>query len=941
VTAAETRAIQQRFLALNRERLARVASALPRRQRVFVEVLPLLFHTNHPALPGFVGKDTPCGIAAYSPSSRTLGAAGRLARAFDYRRQLPRVFDVVAVYLIGSAGTLGYSDRSDFDVWLCHREDLPDEDVGELRRKADAVTAWATELGLEVHFFLVTAAAVREGRHQALSGESSGSAQHHLLLDEFYRTGLLVAGRHPLWWLVPPEHDTDYEAHAAELLRRRFMDPGEVLDFGGLAGIPAGEFLGAALWQLYKGVSSPYKSFLKILLLEAYASEFPEPALLSRDYKAAVYAGVTELDRLDPYVLMLEKAEAYLRGRDDPERLELARRCLYFKSGRHLSRPELEREPDPSRGFLARLAEGWGWTQAHVHNLDLRERWRLDRVVDERQLLVRALTRSYRVLSDFARRHPEPAAISQHDMTVLGRRLFAAFEQRSGKVQWLGPAASRDLAEPHLHLQRVHHDARAGWLLYRATGGTEGSRILPALKRGHTLLELLVWCHMNGVANTQTQIALGGSEDDDLAREAAAVLETLSRVFPQGQPSEPPVEVFNAPSRPTQAVLFLNLGVDPLASYTRQGLHLTTERLDPLSYGAREDNLCLAVDHVYTTSWREVFTHHHEGGTGLLECLRHYLEHAVQAPVGLSTHCFTRYRGPAIAQRVQTLFEDAASTFRDPVSRACSRWLLRVGETYFALAFDGERPVAEHVGEHADLIEYLGRPLARFHETTFDRHILTRSPLPTIYRANAPGRVQVFHRVNGGEAEVYVLDEHGSLFTETLPYQGEWFLLSPYARFLEAVLFRQNGSGQGWRSAVTGQPTEFHRLIRAGDGGFAVEPVSSPPRPAGGRYLEVKVLFEGGGREPAVTVYCDSTEFSTLEHGATVFARVAEHVLAMRRSPEPYPLYVTDVDLPGDQGECGPQGMTPTVRYLHYKADIERRLNRALAEQAPALRRTS
>ena len=42
-------------------------ATLPQRQRPFVEVLPILFHTNHPALPGFVSRDAPYGVAAYSP----------------------------------------------------------------------------------------------------------------------------------------------------------------------------------------------------------------------------------------------------------------------------------------------------------------------------------------------------------------------------------------------------------------------------------------------------------------------------------------------------------------------------------------------------------------------------------------------------------------------------------------------------------------------------------------------------------------------------------------------------------------------------------------------------------------------------------------------------------------------------------------------------------
>jgi adenylate cyclase class 1 len=100
-----------------------------------------------------------------------------------------------------------------------------------------------------------------------------------LLLDEFYRTAIWLAGRTPIWWLVPV-----YE----EALRRtptrccpsassaptnpRPRAPGR---------IPPGEFIGAGLWQLFKGIESPYKSVLKLLLTEVYASEHPKVQCLS------------------------------------------------------------------------------------------------------------------------------------------------------------------------------------------------------------------------------------------------------------------------------------------------------------------------------------------------------------------------------------------------------------------------------------------------------------------------------------------------------------------------------------------------------------------------------------------------------------------------------------------------------------------------------------
>jgi adenylate cyclase class 1 len=64
-----------------------------------------------------------------------------------------------------------------------------------------------------------------------------------------------------------------------------------VIDFGGLEEIPAEEFISATLWHLYKSLSSPYKSLLKLLLMESYASEYPRPQWLCLEVKKAIYQG--------------------------------------------------------------------------------------------------------------------------------------------------------------------------------------------------------------------------------------------------------------------------------------------------------------------------------------------------------------------------------------------------------------------------------------------------------------------------------------------------------------------------------------------------------------------------------------------------------------------------------------------------------------------------
>ncbi|MES9930870.1 MAG: class I adenylate cyclase [Candidatus Thiodiazotropha sp. 6PDIVS] len=400
ISRKELNAVRQRFIRLHRERLRRIYQELRPSQQEFLNLLPLLFHINHPMLPGFVSSDTVTGIPDYSPSRVALDAAAKLSRSFQYKKRAQRVYHIHGLYLMGSTGTIGQSFGSDFDVWLCHNPTLDEQQREQLQQKVSLIEKSAIELGLELHIFLIDPERFRRGKKARLSQESAGTTQHHLLLEEFYRSAVLLAGRYPLWWLVPPEHEQDYQSYVEYLLSHRFIKASEVFDLGGLNQVQAGEFFGAALWQLYKGIESPYKSILKIFLMEAYSHHYPNPKWLAQQAKEAIYSGETDIDMLDAYILLYQKVESFLKESRDEERLELARRCFYFKVGEHLSQVKQGQQNWRSRRML-KLTRQWGWGQTQLQMLDTRSEWKIDRVIKERNVLVGVLTRSYRLLTNF------------------------------------------------------------------------------------------------------------------------------------------------------------------------------------------------------------------------------------------------------------------------------------------------------------------------------------------------------------------------------------------------------------------------------------------------------------------------------------------------------------------------------------------------------------
>jgi len=935
IDALQLRAVKRRFLALNKDRLRLVRESLELRQRVFIELVPLLFHINHPMLPGYLSNKTPCGIANYAPGKRCIQVAKQLAKSFNYQRRAHRRYHINGLYLMGSTGTIAYSRASDFDIWVCHRAGLDEKERAALGEKADVIRSWAESLGLEVHFFHMDDVSFRSRKHQQISNENAGSAQHHLLLDEFYRTGLLVAGKFPVWWLVPPEYEHIYDEYVNRLVANRFVKGSDIVDFGGLADLPSEEFFGATLWQLYKAVDSPYKSILKILLMEAYANQYPDTELLSLRFKKAVHEADVQLSRVDPYVMMCNSVEEYLLSRKELDRLDLARRCFYFKVGESMSRPDPPYEESWRRAAMRNLVKEWGWGQAKLETLDQRGQWKIKRVLQERGMLVGELTRSYRALSQFARQQNSPLSIRSSDLNLLGRKLYVAFERKAGKVDIINPGISRNLSEERLSLHYVEEQGQPNWAIYRGSVLRRDSAQHSPLKRTASLLELLAWCHFNGLVNrTPSSLSVHPPECELSHWELRCVLDCLQQLFPNGSRPHPDIQSLAGQATIRQAGLFINLARDPMAKFSRNGMQLVSERIDPLSYGGQWENLAISFETIIATSWGEIVTSRHTGHTALLDCLCDYFAWlpvtAGRPPPYLPCFSFSSSRGPIIARRLEKLFSDISDFFYRSCWRRHGRYALRIGQRYYVLQCEHDIPRYQEFESQQALLQHLSQPQEAFSPIRLDKQTLDDSPLGAVLERNTAGQIQLFYQLQGGRALVYILDERGSLYHQSVAFHDRQTLLGQFQRFLDSVRYRMRNINLE-HSLSDRDDLQYFQINRGSMGQYVVEPVQPPSHASASRYLDVQVIGAlPNAQYCSLSILCGDHEFSALEHGDSIFEKAAEHIARQRRSGSSYPVYITDIDInPAVLGSDGKAGVQ-SIHFLSHKKRVESQLNEAL-----------
>ncbi|MFT6903385.1 MAG: adenylate cyclase class 1 [Oleiphilaceae bacterium] len=796
--------VRDRFMQINADRLNKTYEGLTPRQQDILLVIPLLYHINHPLMPGYVAREVPSGVSGYEPDKQTLSVAKSFSHTFKFKADKRQKNKIHALYMMGSTGTLAHSEQSDVDLWLCHEPGMDDELKEILADKAKKIDDWANHLGLELHTFLMDADKFKSGDlTNKMDKESSGSAQHYLLLDEFYRTAILLAGRYPIWWLIPPACETDYSELTSLLLTKRFIKETEVIDFGSAATIPKNELVGAALWQLYKGIDSPYKSVLKILLAEVYAQEMPAKSSLSQSLKQAVYDDDLLVEDLDPYLLVYRRLEAYLLANKEHKRLDLVRKSFYLKVSKKLSKPPAGRTPSWQRKTLEKVVKTWGWPDEKYRYLDSRHTWKVDQVIQERQVVVAELSYCYRFLSQYARGHGIDSSISSNDMNLLGRKLYSVFQKKAGKVEYLNPGIANDLWEENL---AIHHAStqpflveQNDWLVYRNLNTSSDASFETSLKKSSHLIELIVWLYFNRILSQSTRMSFVPGNSDVRFLDIQSMIRALSLVMPL--PMSPVKQAtFQKKLALSHLVLFINLGIDPLKKMSERGMYRLSDRTDSLGYSTERHNLVKTIDQIAVNTWNEVMAHRYEMGDTLMQNLQSYLQICLNQLNGidcqLSVFCFCPQRAQAIASRVEDLFHAIKKAFFQTRSVRSARYVIEVESGYYVFQYiDGQFRYFICDSE-ANLLARLAQKPSSFSPVIFDQLAETTNfTFQELLPYNLPGVIQVIYLpVNSNSNnqldayKVLVLDELGSMLQFDIPGMQEELLQSSLFRCLQSLM---------------------------------------------------------------------------------------------------------------------------------------------------------
>ena len=606
---------------LNSIRLARALDVLPDLQQKLFHVIAFFIHYNQIDTPSIIDPSTPCGVHGFTLSNAMISACDFLGLTIPESTAPSKAINsnsaaFEGVYAMGSTASFGQNSQSDIDIWLVYNSNLTQAQLKLIEYKNKLISDWFAGFDFEVNIYLVHPMQFREcsayENCQSVGIENSGSSQHWLLLEEFYRTHIRLAGKVVAWW---PDATSQVTKTNANLLY-----------LGDVNSLPATEYFGASLWQLYKGLNKPHKALLKVLLLEVYASEYPHTNLITQQIWQYCEQQDFSVDN-DAYLVLFKRIETYLIAQGDNTRLEIIRRCFYLKSGIKLSCLSSKNSTDWRIEKIKSLVNQWQWSHELITILDNNAYWHAGQLKWFNQQLSELLLFSYKNLLMFASKQTLSDRMRVEELGLLARKLHTYFSDDDHLLQPLNRLWSISTAEKSLTIRHCIKTSR--FYLYRQpydkmdvfgvdSLDQQNAFDNHAIHEAGNICSLVAWAVLNGVATTEThwsQVGSSSKRSDKLGYLTRKLIPIMHHV-----PTVSKRDLCE-PWCYQKIVLITNMDGDPTVKWQGQEMMLDYVNANILSLGQAKRSMLSSVAIVSLNSWGEWQSHRFDGRTALLEAI--------------------------------------------------------------------------------------------------------------------------------------------------------------------------------------------------------------------------------------------------------------------------------------------------------------------------------
>lgn len=744
---------KQKFQQFNGIKFERFQLLLPNPHiKRVLNTIPFLFCVNNEKIPGYVKDSVPLGVTSIPLDEDTK----RFIKGKFPNIRTDEVFSkpfVEMMALMGSVGTIAYNKKSDFDYWVCiNKDSVSEAEYLSFRKKVDLIQRWAeSEINLPVHLFVNDIDAVKHNIYDEDEDEAFGSAIGALLKDEFFRSSIIVAGKIPFWWVVPQfTQDSEYEALFEKLTEEEKKD---YIDLGNLYRISKEDFMGAALFQIIKSLGNPFKSILKLGVLEKYLTVKEDEPLICQKVKTNVHRGNITNTILDSYLMMFREVYEYYDAKlEDKSLLLILRQNLYLKIDPQLSKYTTLKD---SRSIpykveeMFRYTKEWNWTPEFIRDLDNFDNWDFNKVMKFWDSVQKFMLLSYQKISTQFPTMNLQNKISASDFTLLSRKIKSHFSRETDKIENF--VSFKDTpSESILYIEPVNQGIREiEWRLYKRNSAETKSFIATTVKSDSNLVKLLAWSALNGVYDpkfSRLTIQSGYTRINQ-----NLVLEMLNQLasFSSGNAIKIKNNYILKPAFSLRNFIILNFN------------QVKADSIQQFS-------------HLYQNSWGESYIKEYSSIDDLARILVSIIKDGYVLKKPFDEYCSVYAPEPYLKlyKDIISVFKEAYSTLVENSSDATVRYIGKLGTSFFVMT----RTKGEfEAGLYPNLIRLATslslKPKKEVSFTITDCDDTSLSILNKILPLADKNGISIFYEIKGDFVFAYLFNENGNLFIFHKPKQ--------------------------------------------------------------------------------------------------------------------------------------------------------------------------
>ena len=739
------------FSNFNNAKFARFQALIPTTTaKKVVNAIPMLLSLNLKKIPGFIDGEVNFGIVGYQPDLETINyIKGRFNISHIELNPNNNYIEMLAI--MGSIGTIAYTKKSDFDYWVCiNKNSISSKALNNFYKKVEAIQEWAMkEMKLELHLFVNDIESIKHNIFAEDDEEAFGSTVGEVLKDEFFRSSIIIAGKIPFWWVLPKfATDSEYNKLFDKLSTEQQQN--DFIDIGNLYSISKEEFLGAALFQLIKSLGNPFKSIIKMGVLEKYILSTGNVTLLSQKLKSKILRGQLSNNILDSYILMFNEVyEFHQKYTKDPEILHVLRLNLFLKIDPQLSKYESMKDSSslPYKvKIMFNYVKEWNWTKEQITDYDNFANWNYNKVIAFWNQVKKFMLLSYQKIVAQIPNLNIQNKVSENDFKLLTREIKSHFNTSHEKIENFITFKETPY-ESILYIEPVKEGIKSiEWLLNRRNKSNNATFESTTLKKEISLIKLISWAAINEIYNstfTRIKIQSGYSRINQ-----NFISNLMSNIFDQ----------FTTSNTKTKTSYFL-------------GNEFSLTNMIILNFNIENGSEIKTIHHLYKTSWGESFLKEYTNPNALIEILSKVILDFKYSNLNIDDYCTIVSPEP-----LKNLYKNISKTFKNSLLKVKEieqldnyKIIMQLDKNYLLIIKKENKIIFKSFENIVNLLSTLTLTPTLNNKIEFIGEDLRINILKLIYENRVIKGTSIFYEIIGKLAVIYLINESGNLFSYLKP----------------------------------------------------------------------------------------------------------------------------------------------------------------------------